>query len=96
MKSTLLLAAAAMIAMGANTANADVHVDVHDQNGDGVVTFQEVVDFHDSSISRSQAFMDRHRAVFDGADANKDGVVDRSESQGDGSGGKTKSHNKKS
>ncbi len=94
MKPTLLLAAAGMIAASAINAHADVHVDVHDADGDGVVTFQEVVDYHGPGISRSQAFMDRHRAIFDGADTNGDGVVDRSESQGDGSGNKAKSKKK--
>lgn len=89
MKPTVLIAALGIIAMSVSVARADVAVDTHDLNADGVVTFQEVVDSHGKSIARSKEFLDRHRKIFEGADTNGDGVVDRSESQG-GSNGKSK------
>lgn len=77
------------------TASADVSVKVHDLNSDGTVTLQEVIDFHDPAITRSEAFLARHKAMFEAADVNKDGVVDASESQdGTGSTKKGKKANK--
>lgn len=67
-----------------NIAAADVSVKVHDLNSDGSVTLQEVIDFHDPAITRTDAFLARHKAMFEAADVNSDGVVDASESQ-DGS-----------
>lgn len=64
-----------------STAIADVSVKVHDLNGDGTVTLQEVIDFHDSSIARTDAFLARHKAIFEATDVNGDGVVDAGESQ---------------
>ncbi|MGZ0189971.1 MAG: hypothetical protein ACKVH0_18535 [Alphaproteobacteria bacterium] len=89
MKSTFLIAAVAITTLSASIARADVSVDTQDLNSDGVVTLQEVIDSHGSGIARTPAFMERHRKIFEGADANSDGVVDRSESQG-GSNGKSK------
>ncbi len=70
-----------------NTAYADISVKIHDLNGNGTVTLQEVIDFHDSSINRTEAFIARHKAMFEATDINGDGVVDASESQ-DGTGSK--------
>ncbi len=89
MKLKLLIVAVSTLALNINAASADVSVDKQDLNKDGVVTFQEVIDSHPKSIKRTQAFMDRHRKIFEGADTNGDNSVDRSESQG-GSTGKTK------
>lgn len=82
------LCAASLVAL-AGTAAADVSVRVHDLNKNGTVTLQEVIDFHDPAITRSDAFLARHKAMFEAADVNGDGVVDASESQ-DGTGAKKK------
>ena len=82
------IAFAAAAAFLATQAYADVNVDTQDLDGDGRVTFEEFLESHDASIARNQAFIDRHRPVFDNADANNDGFVDANESQG--SGGKSK------
>lgn len=87
MKRTLILLSAAA-AFLTTQAIADVNVNTQDLDGDGKVTFEEFLESHDAGITRNQAFIDRHRPVFDGADVNKDGFVDASESQG--SGGKSK------
>lgn len=72
----------------ATMASADVNVATQDIDGDGMVTFEEFLESHNSGIARNQAFIDRHRPIFDGADVNNDGFVDASESQG--TGGKVK------
>jgi len=82
-----ILSAAALFV--ATQAHADVNVATQDLDGDGKVTFEEFLESHNAGITRNQEFIDRHKPVFDGADTNKDGYVDTSESQG--SGGKTKS-----
>lgn len=84
----ILITLAAAAAFLATQANADVNVTVQDIDGDGRVTFEEFLESHDESIVRNQAFVDRHRSVFDNADVNNDGFVDASESQG--AGGKSK------
>ncbi len=90
MKLNFLIIAAGTLALSASTAHADVSTDTQDLNGDGVVTFQEFIDSHATGIERTQAFVDRHRSIFDAADTNGDEVVDHSESQG-GVAGKSKS-----
>ncbi len=87
MKRTFVMASTAAVLIAAQ-ANADVNVATQDLDGDGKVTFEEFLESHNAGITRNQAFIDRHRPVFDGADTNKDGFVDASESQG--SGGKPK------
>ncbi|UWQ74155.1 EF-hand domain-containing protein [Leisingera sp. M658] len=94
MKKALLIVAAGTLAFGASAAYADVSTETQDLNGDGVVTFEEFVDSHAAGIARTQAFLDRHRGIFDAADTNGDGVVDQSESQG-GATGKVKAKNTK-
>jgi hypothetical protein len=69
-------------------AHADVNVATQDIDGDGRVTFKEFLESHDAGFARNEAFINRHRPVFDNADVNNDGFVDASESQG--SGGKSK------
>lgn len=79
----------------ATMASADVNVATQDADGDGKVTFEEFLESHDASIARNQAFIDRHKPVFDNADANDDGFVDASESQGSGGKSKTGKADKK-
>jgi Ca2+-binding EF-hand superfamily protein len=86
--------AASTIVLFSAGAQADVNVSTQDLNGDGTVTFEEFIDSHDSSIAHTDAFLARHRQVFDGADTNSDGVVDAGESQG-GTTGKQKRGGKK-
>ncbi|MEP3279826.1 MAG: hypothetical protein ABJN26_27950 [Stappiaceae bacterium] len=81
-----LIIAGGAFAFGVATAHADVSTKTHDLNGDGVVTFKEVIEFHPASVERTPEFMDRHRGIFDSADTNGDGVVDQSENQGTGAG----------
>lgn len=89
MKLNILIIAAGTVALGIGAAHADVSTKTQDLNSDGVVTFQELMDSHATGIERTQAFVDRHKKIFDGADTNGDGVVDSSESQ-DGAAGKPK------
>ncbi|MFA3920523.1 hypothetical protein [Ruegeria hyattellae] len=77
------------VVFAAAVAHADVSTETHDLNQDGVVTFEEMLEYHPAGIDRTQEFIDRHRIIFDGADTNGDGVVDASENQGIGA-GKTK------
>lgn len=85
----------ASFAAFSGAASADISVNVHDLDGNGTVTLQEVIDFHDASITRSEAFLTRHTNMFEAADVNGDGVVDASESQdGTGSMKKGKKANK--
>lgn len=81
MRRTLILLAVTA-AFSTSQASADVSVSTQDLDGDGRVTFEEFIESHDAGIARNQAFIDRHRPVFDGADVNKDGFVDAGESQG--------------
>ncbi len=81
MKRSFILAAA-MTLIAASGARSDVSVASQDLNKDGKVTFEEFVESHDAGIARNDAFIKRHRAVFDSADTNGDGVVDAAESQG--------------
>lgn len=87
----ILLALSIPALCAATVASADVNVATQDANGDGMVTFEEFLESHDAGIARNQAFIDRHRPIFDGTDVNSDGFVDASESQG--TGGKVKSGN---
>ena len=89
MRLIRFIVAAGAVVFGASSVHADVSTGTHDLNGDGVVTFEEMLEYHPADIHRTQEFMDRHRSIFDGADTNGDGVVDASESQGGGA-GKTK------
>lgn len=89
MKLNLLIIAAGTLALGVSAAHADVSTQTQDLNGDGTVTFEEFIDSHATGIERTQAFVDRHRSIFDAADTNGDAVVDDSESQG-GAAGKSK------
>jgi hypothetical protein len=77
---TILITTSVLFA--ATMAVADVNIKTQDLNGDGKVTFEEFLGSHDASIARNQAFIDRHKPIFDAADQNNDGVVDASESQG--------------
>lgn len=79
----------------ATMASADVNVATQDIDGDGMVTFEEFLESHDAGIARNQAFITRHQSIFDGADVNKDGFVDASESQGAGGKAKTGAADKK-
>ncbi len=86
MKLNLLIIAAGTVALGVSAARADVSTETQDLNNDGVVTFEEFMDSHDTGIARTQAFVDRHKGIFDAADTNGDEVVDQSESQGGATG----------
>lgn len=79
----------------ASMARADVNVTAQDIDGDGKVTFEEFLESHEAGIARNQAFIDRHRPIFDGADVNNDGFVDARESQGTGGKAKTGEADKK-
>jgi len=84
MRLVQLAIIAGSVVFAATMVLADVSTETHDLNQDGVVTFEEMLEYHPAGIDRTQAFIDRHRIIFDGADTNGDGVVDASENQGGG------------
>ncbi len=86
MRPNQLILSAGALALWASAGHADVSTETHDLNRDGVVTFEEMIEYHPASVERTQAALERHRRIFDGADTNGDGVVDQSENQGGGTG----------